>query len=191
MSTDFALQLTTAYCDRLHQQSGIVTHVLPEQTSQAIVRVASWITDIHARPGLILLGGVGTGKTTLMRALKDTLLNVGATSRFFLASEFGTLFFDNQEQTEYQLLQGNWCKFLLLDDIGTEPRVIKEYGNAIEPFNRIVEARYFNCLPLVFTTNLSLEEIGNTYGERIADRLAEMCDVITFNGESYRRKTTN
>ena len=43
---------------------------------------------------------------------------------------------------------------------------------------------YVFCIAI--TSNLSLAEIGNRYGERVADRVREMAEIITIKGNSYR-----
>lgn len=152
-----------------------------------IARVANWLTSETARPGLILSGGVGTGKTTMLYTMRRVVSDCGYTGKMFLASYMRTLFVDNVEQTRYQILQGSWCRYLYLDDIGTDPRVIRDYGNEIRPFVRIVEERYNRGLPIVISTNLNVNDFEAEYDLRTADRLREMCDVITYNGESYRK----
>ena len=39
----------------------------------------------------------------------------------------------------------------------------------------------------VISTNLTAKEIREKYGERIADRLNEMMNVIIFKNKSFRR----
>lgn len=74
---------------------------------------------------------------------------------------------------------------LLLDDVGTEPYEVKEYGNSYLPFTQLIECRYNKGLTTVMTTNLSIDEINTRYGTRIADRVNEF-HTIKWSGESYR-----
>lgn len=155
-------------------------------TLGTVQRIAAWMTG-GRRPGLMLTGEVGTGKTTMMRAMRDVLRSYGREAKMFIASDFRALFVDNEELTNDQILGGRWCRFLLLDDVGTEAREIRDFGNVIWPFPRIVEARYNKALPLIFTTNLSADAIAQEYGSRVWDRLRQMCDVVTYNDESFRQ----
>ncbi len=77
--------------------------------------------------------------------------------------------------------------FLIIDDIGTEPIAVKNYGNEVLPFTELLLKRYEARRPTIITTNLSESVIENTYGTRIMDRLNEICDKIPYGGESYRR----
>lgn len=137
---------------------------------------------------MLLTGTPGTGKTTLLRAIMDAFRWWGVEFKKFPASDLPALFLDNVEITHDQLLCGHWCRFLLLDDVGTEPVDVKSFGNAVQPFVRIVEARYDRRLPLIVTSNLAPADFLNTYGARTFDRMRELCEIVTFDGPSLRAK---
>lgn len=148
----------------------------------------AWITGCSAsNPWLFLSGSVGTGKTTLMRAMRTTLELHDIPCKMFKASDLRALFIDNVEETDRCLLQGNWCRVLFIDDIGVEQGEIKYYGNVIQPFIKVVEERYNRRLPMVVSTNLSGEEIKARYGVRTIDRIRELATALTYEGrKSFR-----
>lgn len=151
------------------------------------LRVGRWLTEGN-KDSLLLIGGVGTGKTTMMKAINKTLnaMNVGCL--FLQAMQLQEAALDHREFFQQQCLNGGYPgTFLMIDDIGREPVAIQDYGNTIKPFERIIESRYDNQKPVILTTNFTLEEIGRDYGERVQDRLKEMADILTFTHESYRR----
>ena len=74
-----------------------------------------------------------------------------------------------------------------MDDVGTEPPVSQEFGNKIAPFAYLISERYPNRLPTIITSNISLDDMGKRYGERIQDRITEMCEIIVLESKSYRR----
>lgn len=152
----------------------------------AIEQAARWMTEA-GKPWLFLSGNVGTGKTTLMRSMLDMLLQYDIPAKMFRASEFPALFLNNIEQTERQILRGEWCTVLMLDDVGVDQTEYKEYGNVLRPFVKVIEERYDRQLPLVVSTNLSGAEIRAAYGERTIDRIKEMAVGIVYNGKSYRK----
>ena len=76
--------------------------------------------------------------------------------------------------------------FLILDDIGTEPVAVKDFGNEVLPVTELLLKRYDARGPMIITTNLSEPAIADTYGPRIMDRLNEICDKIQYGGNSYR-----
>lgn len=150
-------------------------------------RIAKWMTVDVNRPWLVLSGSPGTGKSTALRAIRDTLRDYGVTAKMFNSSDFPVLFLDNVELTERQILGGDWCRVLLLDDVGVEQTEIKEYGNVIQPFIKVVEERYNRYLPLVISTNLDGAAIKERYGIRTIDRFREMSVGIKYDGQNYRK----
>ena len=154
---------------------------------EQIAAAARYLTDRSRKRWLLLAGNVGTGKTTLSAAIRMTLHYYGVPCKMFRASDFPALFLDNTELTQRQILRGEWCEVLLLDDIGVEQADIKFYGNTIQPFVKIVEERYDRRLPLVVSTNLTSAEIGERYGQRTLDRIREMSVGIKYDGQSYRK----
>lgn len=80
------------------------------------------------------------------------------------------------------------CNFLIIDDLGIEQYSRRVYGNEVFPIIEILQYRYANMLPTIITSNLGFNGIADRYGDRIADRLREMCETLYFaQGESYRR----
>lgn len=87
--------------------------------------------------------------------------------------------------------------FLIIDDIGTEPVAVKDFGNEVLPFTELFYKRYDNRLPTIITSNLPLSvevrregdkevSIRGIYGARVLDRLNEICDKLPFSGGSFR-----
>ena len=72
---------------------------------------------------------------------------------------------------------------LLVDDLGAENST--EFSREI--IETIVDRIYRNCGVLIATSNLDLDALSAKVGARVADRLAEMCTLVKFSGESYRR----
>lgn len=72
--------------------------------------------------------------------------------------------------------------FLVLDDLGVE----KGSEWALQTLYIIINNRYSNCLQTVITSNFSIEEIGIKLGDRIASRIAGMCDVVELTGTDRR-----
>jgi DNA replication protein DnaC len=81
-------------------------------------------------------------------------------------------------------------KYLILDDIGVECGTAWVY----ETLYQLVDARYARILPTVFTSNLSLNELGRRLGdERLVSRIREMCGdlgIIHLKGPDLRIQPT-
>lgn len=73
-----------------------------------------------------------------------------------------------------------------IDDSGTEPAEVQDYGNIMYPIKELLTMRYDAQLFTVFTTNLEPKDIRQRYDNRIADRLNEMMVKIVYNNKTYR-----
>lgn len=72
--------------------------------------------------------------------------------------------------------------FVAIDDIGVR--------SASESFrsdlHTVINHRTANRLPTVFTSNMPIETLADTFDERLYDRARDQCVVIEFTGESKR-----
>lgn len=83
--------------------------------------------------------------------------------------------------TESQLLDYLiTSEILFIDDFGTEQ--IRDW--ICEKFYHIINSRYIEHRPTIFTSNLPLNELQ--YDERIKNRILEMCFLLPFPEESIR-----
>ena len=78
-------------------------------------------------------------------------------------------------------------RLMIVDDLGTEPREVIEFGNVYMPLIDLITTRYEEQLYTIFTTNLTPAQLEEKYGKRIVDRLNEMVEKVVFENESYRR----
>lgn len=76
---------------------------------------------------------------------------------------------------------------LAIDDLGTEPREVMEFGNMTAPMRDLLEIRYDRSLPTLISTNMTPADITKRYGDRIGDRMREVMEVVRFRNGSYRR----
>lgn len=141
--------------------------------------------------GILLCGTCGNGKTTMMKAIYDTLRlaqSAGLLERWepllvMDAIELTKLYSRNED--DFAALR---CKPLLgIEDMGREAEQVKNYGNAASPMCELLEFRYTRMLYTVISTNLTPKEIRQKYGARIADRFNEMMNVVIFENQSYRK----
>ena len=145
---------------------------------------------VKKNQGLLLYGGVGTGKTFAAACIANYLLErqcpVVMTSFIkLLESAKG---FDEEFNKAIQRL--NKVKLLIIDDLGAE----RDTGFAIEKVYDIIDSRYRAKLPVILTTNLSLEEMKSADDiryARIYDRIFEQCYPMQFTGRSWRKSEAN
>ena len=73
---------------------------------------------------------------------------------------------------------------LVIDDLGAE----KPSEWTQERLYSVINHRYENCLPLIITSNLPPKNVADQTGERVASRLAEMCEVVLMTGPDRRKR---
>ena len=81
----------------------------------------------------------------------------------------------------------NRAKLVIFDDLGAE----RSTDYAIERVYNIVDSRYRSKLPMILTTNLTIEEMKQEEDiryTRIYDRVFETCYPMQFTGPSLRKK---
>lgn len=164
------------------------TCLMDDATQGHIFRLASWLTDpTDTHFGVMFIGGVGSGKTTMLRALQK--------GYWWMMQDEGCNY-----QTEYRLdivnakdlsdANKTWQR-LGIDELGIEPVEIQQFGNITTPSSDVLTYRYDRRLPTFVTTNLAQdkrdgETLRMRYGDRLADRFNEMFYVIGFYNPSYR-----
>lgn len=168
--------------------------VFDNATRDHIRDVARWLINPKGKPGIMLRGLYGNGKTTLLKALKwliefateETLgYNDRKTVKFMTAKEIASLCSVEESRKRYRALFSE--PMLAIDDFGEEPAECLIYGMPLNPMTDLLLHRYDRQLMTVVSTNLTSEEIGKKYGGRIRDRLKEMMETVNFENQSYRR----
>lgn len=154
------------------------------------------------RNGLFITGPVGTGKTHLVAAISNRLMEEGTAVICMTMIDL----LDRIKQTyEQQRQHGNepneskilstykTVPLLVIDDMGKEPAT----KWAVSKIYAIINARYEAYLPTIITTNytdselvrrLTPEDGDATTAAATIDRLREMCAAIVTTGESWRSK---
>lgn len=149
--------------------------------------------------GLCLMGNVGTGKTTLMRMFsRNKRQSYQVLSCRKIAGEYA----ENGHEIlhKYSSVVTNYIndyKYFLqknlgfcFDDLGTESNK-KNYGNTVNVMEEILLNRYdnrqFGWNFTHITTNLTADQIEETYGSRVRSRMREMFNIIELTGGDLRK----
>ena len=149
--------------------------------------VDNW-SEVRAKNlGLLLWGDVGTGKSFTAACIANALLENGTavlmTNFSKILNQMGAMYSDERYQYIASL---NHYSLLIIDDLGIERGT--EYAK--EQVYAVIDERYKANLPLIITTNLTINEIRNPENvadARIYSRVLEMCTPVHVGGADRRQ----
>lgn len=141
---------------------------------------------LNLEKGLIVSGPVGSGKTALMKLMKQLsgrerqfLIKPCRDVSFEFIAEGYPVIHKYASGKTFQSGPGNVC----FDDLGAEGS-LKYYGNECNVMAEVLLSRYDlyieKKITTHITTNLAASEIEKQYGTRVRSRLREMCNLIAF-----------
>lgn len=135
---------------------------------------------------LLLHGGSGLGKTFLLECVEAAVREKGVstlyTTAYDLLSALRNAFFSRTEESTREY----FCvPLLMIDDLGMEPLV---ENVTVEQIYNLLNARLSRGLYTAVSTNLSREELGKRYTERVSSRLLDTRTglAIPFQGKDIR-----
>lgn len=158
-----------------------------ERLTNAMKRYVDNFRELKSQgKGLLLYGNTGIGKTYAACEVANALIDKGYP---VMVTNFARIIntlqgtFDKQEYID----SFNRYVLLVIDDLGIE----RDTPFAKEQVYNIIDSRYRAGLPMIITTNLSIEKIKSPEdieNKRIYDRILERCHPIEVTGRSRRRK---
>lgn len=158
-----------------------------------IRKIAGLFTTPTTKFGIMLCGGVGNGKSTMLKALQNLLNylqipnNSSSTFTTYGMKIENAKFLCHQIRVDPKnLLHFQHLDMLGIDDLGEEEASVMDYGNRVTPVIDLLSYRYDRMLFTMVTTNLTPAQIRSTYGDRIADRFNEMMLIIPYQEPSFR-----
>jgi DNA replication protein DnaC len=151
--------------------------------------------DPRETPSLLLVGPTGTGKThnaygavaEAVRVARRNRAGVYYSPRWQalthadLCASLRPQGRDHSPETVLERYRG--LDLLMIDDLGAA----KATEFVEEATYRLVNGRYEDMRPSIFTSNLPLADLREAVGDRIASRLAETCTRVVLDGPDRRR----
>lgn len=131
--------------------------------------VANWLSNNGGR-GLFMFGSCSQGKTILAKYIIPNLLSV----YFHKVVCYYRMTDANRKPDDVMSHH-----IIALDDIGMEEQ-LREYGNKRNVFDEIIDAAEQKGKLVIITTNLSLKEMSERYGDRVVERIMAICYPISF-----------
>ncbi|MET7781518.1 ATP-binding protein [Streptomyces mirabilis] len=153
---------------------------------QATAWAEQFAADRHAVKSLLLIGPTGVGKTHCAWSVLRAVAESGTQLRWQMhtaADLYAHLRPRDGEDSHNTFQRVADAHLLVLDDLGAS-----KWTEWVEEITyRLINHRYEECLPSVFTSNLPPAKLRDALGERVASRLTEMCDRIVLKGDDRRK----
>ena len=135
---------------------------------------------------LLLHGGSGLGKTFLLECVESAVRDRGVvtlyTTAYDLLNGLRNAFFSRAGESAQDYFD---VPLLLIDDLGMEPLM---ENITVEQIYNLLNARLSRGLYTAVSTNLSREELGKRYTERVTSRLLDTRTgmAVFFQGRDIR-----
>lgn len=170
------------------------------RASTDLPQIVEWVAKFHAdpttAPSLLLLGPTGTGKThnaygavaAAVRVAWPRPVAAGYRKPRWRALTHADLCAalrprGRDYDPEGELKRFRELDLLMVDDLGAA----KSTEFVEEATYRLVNGRYEDMRPSIFTSNLAPGELREAVGDRIASRLVETCVRVVLDGPDRRR----
>lgn len=140
--------------------------------------------NLQAGKGLMLIGPVGTMKTTMAVAVLRTLIEQNPQQGYFIpmVSLLDQLNEERDSRSHKLEERIRNTRLLVLDDLGAEYDHVWVQCKV----DAIITERYNRMKSTIVTSNLTRGEIRDRYQLRIFDRLRATNKLIPFSGKSQR-----
>lgn len=140
-------------------------------------------TMMEMNQGLLFYGDPGTGKSFAAACIANALM---AKRVPVIMTSFVKILEAAQNFAPDNTPLMNRAKLLIIDDLGAE----RSTDFALEKVYNVIDSRYRAKLPMILTTNLSLDTMKKTTDirySRVYDRIFQCCYPVLFSGVSWRK----
>lgn len=137
--------------------------------------------------GLLMWGDVGTGKTFAAACIANALLAKKIPVMMTSFVKLLAIIQSGEEKDQDVIYRLGKAKLVIFDDLGAE----RGTDYALEKVYSIVDGRYRQKLPCIYTTNQTLADMDSETDvrySRIYDRILSNSYPLQFVGKSWRKK---
>lgn len=147
--------------------------------------------QIRNSDGIYFYGQSGVGKTHMVCAIAKNLIKNNIKVMFLntgtfldqIREDFNNKFAGQSEGGIFKEVM-DFNGVLIFDDIGAE--TVNDWVR--ERLYLIINKKYEDMLPIIFTSNCDREILSARLGDRITSRISEMSIIIKIDGEDLRDK---
>lgn len=147
--------------------------------------------DNHSEKNLLFSGCTGLGKTFLSNCIVNELIKRGKTVLYQTApvmlDSLITAMFKNDTTLSDNLLN---VDLLVIDDLGTETMNSMKFTELYKIINTRLLNQNGKTTKTIISTNLDLQNLFNTYDERLVSRFVGYYNIYHFFGDDIRFKKT-
>lgn len=162
------------------------SNLLKRAKSEAVDYILNFDEHLKNGKNLMLQGTMGTGKTHIAASIRNALVEQNYKVFYISFPEYMDMLkmsFDDSDKQHNTKRMISECELLVIDDIGAN----RLTGFAIDELFKITDARIGACT--IYTTNMSTKDFEQSIEiKRAFSRMLENTNVITFDGDDYRRK---
>lgn len=147
--------------------------------------------------GVLLVGNVGCGKSLMMQIYQRVLKDTNRKFRSVDASTLREMLEEGATIAEIKTLYGrNLTMDLYIDEVGAN-LALNKFGNWFNVISELIYDRYNLYVSTGIRTHLStnlppcskndkIETLSSTLGERVYDRIVQMCSMYSWQINSQR-----
>lgn len=156
--------------------------------------------DSYFHKNLFISGLSGTGKTVFVCSLAKVYIKKNYKVKFInypkfiidIQKRFDGRYYQKDsfggisEESAYDFIDksARYPGYLIIDDLGAEK--LTDFVRQTTYY--LINEREMNELPLIITSNYGLGKLAEQIDDRIASRIAGMCEIVKFGGEDRRIK---
>jgi DNA replication protein DnaC len=147
--------------------------------------------------GVLLIGNIGCGKSMLMKVMQRLFKDTENSFRWVSSKDLRDML-EEMKPLDIKIRYGSNLKMnLYIDDIGIQKNK-NDYGNIVNIVSELIFEReelfqnegykthFSSNLP--HSSETAVETLEVLFGKRVIDRVYGMCELISWNSKSLRRK---
>lgn len=167
------------------------SNISPRENINNIKKIALSFVNNFDNPdekNLLFTGNTGLGKTFLSNCIANEIIKNGKTVLYQTAPIMLDAIIDYRFGKTDGFIYNNILNadLLIIDDLGTETLNNLKFSELFNVINTRILNQNNHVTKTIISTNLSLNNLFNTYDERIFSRLAGYYNICRFFGDDIR-----